>query len=120
MSAVGFVPSPGYVHRLPSNHARYARVARNRFHRQHAGAIPRLRQLRSLTRHQLHCRRQQPIARQNRHVLAELAVICQLTAPQVIVVHRRQVVVNQAVCVNHFQRTGKRQRLSRITTDGLA
>ena len=53
----------GYVHRLPSDHARYARVTRNRFHRQHARAVPCFRQLRSLTRHQLHCRRQQPVAR---------------------------------------------------------
>jgi hypothetical protein len=54
--------------------------------------------------------RQQRIAGQNRRGFSEFLVTRRLAAPHVVVVHCRQVVVNQRVCVNHFDRTGRRQR----------
>ena len=57
--------------------------------------------------------RQQRIARQNGGRFAEFLVAGGLAAPQVIVVERGQVVVNQRVGVNEFERARDRQNRSR-------
>ena len=54
---------------------------------------------------------EQPVAGQDRHVLAEGHVAGGLAAAQLVVVHRRQVVVDQRVGVDHLDRRGERQHL---------
>ena len=54
--------------------------------------------------------RQQCIAGQNRRRLAEFDVAGGLAAPQIVVVHRRQIVVDQRIGVDHLDRGGGAQR----------
>ena len=63
--------------------------------------------------------RQQGIAGQNRRRFAELGMAAGPAAAQVVVVHRRQVVVDQRIGVNHFHGAGRRQRPLRIATASL-
>ena len=56
----------------------------------------------------------QPVAGQDRRRLVERLVAGRPAAPQVVVVHRRQVVVDQRIGVHHLQRTGRRQRRLRL------
>ena len=51
--------------------------------------------------------RQKCIAGENGHRLAERLVAGRLAAAQVVVVHRRQVVVDQRISVHHFHRTSR-------------
>jgi len=53
---------------------------------------------------------QEPVARQNRGRLVERLVGGRVPAPQIIVVHRRQVVVHQRVTVHTFERRADHQR----------
>ena len=62
---------------------------------------------------------QQCVTGQNCQRLAVHLVATGLTAAPVVVVHRGQIVVNQRVCVNHFDSTGCRQRLLSSATAGL-
>ena len=57
--------------------------------------------------------REETVAGEDRHVLAEGHVTGGLAAPQLVVVHRRQVVVDQRVGVDHLDRGGERQHLLR-------
>ncbi len=58
--------------------------------------------------------RQQAVAGQNRHRLAEHFVVGGLAAPQVVVVERRQVVVNQRIGVDEFERAADLDRTLQI------
>ncbi len=77
-------------------------------------ALERRRPGPDLARHHLERQRQEPVARQDRRGLVKRPVTGRPAAPQVVVVHRRQVVVNQRISVNHLERTGRRQRRIRI------
>ena len=55
---------------------------------------------------------EQPVAGEDRHVLAEGHVAGGLAAAQLVVVHRGQVVVDQRVGVDHLDRGGERQHLA--------
>ena len=63
--------------------------------------------------------RQQGVAGQDRRRLAEHLVAGRPAAAQVVVVHRRQVVVDQRVGVDHLDGTGGRQGLLMIATASL-
>ena len=54
---------------------------------------------------------EEPVAGEDRHVLAEGHVAGGLAAAQLVVVHRRKVVVDQRVGVDHLDRRGERQHL---------
>ena len=54
--------------------------------------------------------RQEPVPGQDRRRLVKRLVAGRPAAPQVVVVHRRQVVVDQRIGMNHLQRTGRRHR----------
>ena len=49
------------------------------------------------------------IAREDRRRLVEFDVGSGASAPQIVVVHRRQIVVNQRICVNHLDRARRAQ-----------
>ena len=53
--------------------------------------------------------RQQPIPRENRHVIAKNLVIGQFTAPIIIIVHGGEIIMNQGHGMYHLQRTSRRQ-----------
>ena len=65
---------------------------------------------RTCARHHLEGQRQQAVAGQDRRRLVERLVAGRPAPPQVVVVHRRQVVVDQRIGVHHLQRAGRRQR----------
>ena len=51
----------------------------------------------------LHGEREQTVAREDGHGLAEYLVTGRLAAPEVVIVERRQIVVDQRVRVDHFE-----------------
>ena len=57
-------------------------------------------------RQHLEGEREQRVARQNRHGVAENFVAGGNAAPQIVVIERGQIVVNQRIGVNQFQRAG--------------
>ena len=62
---------------------------------------------------------EQAVAGQDRHVLAERDVAGRLAAAKPVVVHRREVVVDQRVGVDHLDRRGEREHLVRRAADRL-
>jgi hypothetical protein len=54
------------------------------------------------------CKRLQRVGRQDRGGLIVMPVQCRLAAAQVVIVHRRQVVVHERERVNEFDRNGRR------------
>ena len=56
---------------------------------------------------------QQSVAHQNGRRFAEDLVACRPAATQVVVVHRRQIVVDQRIGVDHFHGAGRRQGRAR-------
>ena len=67
-----------------------------------------------------HGLREQPVAGEDGHGLAEADVARGLAAAEVVVVHRRQVVVDQAVGVDQLDRGGEREdRLARSWSSAL-
>ncbi len=63
---------------------------------------------------------QQSIACEYRNGFTIHFMVCRLTAPQIIIVHRRQVIVNQGVTVDHFNGGGGRQYLFDCASDRFA
>ena len=63
---------------------------------------------RAIAREQRECQYLQRVAGENGGRLVEGAMRGRLSAPQVIVVHRRQIVVHQRVGMNEFHRRGGR------------
>ena len=53
--------------------------------------------------------REQRIARQNRHGVAEDFVAGELAAAVIVVIERRQIVVDQRISVDQFERAGGRE-----------
>ena len=53
---------------------------------------------------------QQAVAGENRGRLVEFLVRGRLAAPQVVVVHRRQIVMHQRIAVHAFERRARHQR----------
>ena len=60
---------------------------------------------------------EQPIAGEDRDVLAEFDVRGRHPPPQLVVVHRRQIVVNQGVGVDQLDRRRRRQHVLRVEAD---
>ena len=54
--------------------------------------------------------RQKCVSGQNRQRLSEDLMIGRIAAPEIIVIHGRQVVVDQRICVNHLHGTCSRNR----------
>ncbi len=63
-----------------------------------------------LARDHLESQRQQTVTGQDGRRLVKRPVAGRPATPQVVVVHRRQIVVDQRIGVNHLQRTSRRQR----------
>ena len=53
---------------------------------------------------------QEPVARENRRRLVERLMCRRPAAPQIVIVHRRQVVMRERIAMNHFKRAGGAQR----------
>src|SRR4051794_25030704 len=69
--------------------------------------------------HETHGLREQTVAGENRDVLAEPDVTGGLAAAQVVVVHRRQVVVDERVGMDQLERGRRGHHPVRIEADGL-
>ena len=63
---------------------------------------------------------EQGVARQDRGVLTERAVASRATATQIVIIHRRQVVMDQRVGVDQLQGGGGRQQLVRVVAESFA
>ena len=61
----------------------------------------------------------QCISRQNSGGLIEGLMRCRFASTQVIIIHRRQIIVDQGVTVNQLNRTGGYIRRRQISTHGL-
>ena len=72
-----------------------------------------------LARDDLEGERQQRIAGEHGHAVAVDLVVRQLAAAVVVVVHRRQVVVDQGVRVDHLEGAGRRQVVRSLRADGI-
>ena len=94
------------VEHLPAHHAELARRPGQCLHRSGDD-----RRVRAGVRQRLKRRRQQRVSREHRRRLTEHLVVCQLAAPVIVVVHARQIVVDQAVRVHHLHRRRDRHRL---------
>src|SRR5262249_771912 len=70
--------------------------------------------------HQVEGPGQERVAGQDRDRLAEHLVRGRLAAPEVVVVHRRQVVVDERVRVDHLDGAGEGQELLRLSAHRLA
>ena len=57
--------------------------------------------------------RQQRVAREHRDAVAEDLVAGRAAAPEIVVIHAREIVVDQRVGVNALHRAGERQRAFR-------
>ena len=85
-----------------------------RQHAQHRAAVPCAELPRRPLRQHVERQRLQRIAGQDRRAFVERLVAGRPAAAQVVVVHRRQVVVDQAVGVDQLDRGGRRvERLER-------
>ena len=94
------------VEHLPAHHAKFSCRHGQRLHR--SGNNVRVR---AGVRQRLKRRRQQRVSREHRRRLTEHLVVCQLAAPVIVVVHARQIVVDQAVRVHHLHRRRGRHSL---------
>ena len=65
------------------------------------------------------CKREECIPRKNRNAVAVYDVICRLAAPQIIIVHRGQIIVNERIRMNHLECARNRQELRSICTNGI-
>ena len=108
-SSSGVSADPGDVEVLPADHAvdpgRAGQLARGGQH------VRRLAGL--LAEEVAEGLGVEPVAREDRDVLAELHVAGRPAAAQLVVVHRRQVVVDQRVGVDELDRGGQRQHARR-------
>ena len=96
---------PGQIEHLPADHAVFTGGLR-----QNADDLHYDRRLRVCAGGRLKRRRQQRVPGQNSVRFAENLVICQPSAPVIVIVHARKIVVDQAVGVYHFNCSRERQR----------
>ena len=102
------------VHHLAADQARRAAgLAQHRGGAQPAAQAPVVPASSGSLGQEVEGARQQRVAGQDRDRLAEHHVRGRLAAAQVVVVHRGQVVVDQAVGVDHLDRAGERHQLAR-------
>ena len=95
---------------LPADHAVDAgRVGELGDRREHRGGLAAL-----LAQDEPESLGVEPVAGQDRDVLAEADVARRAPAAQVVVVHRREVVVDQRVRVDQLERGGERQHVGRL------
>ena len=108
------MPAALEIDRLAADHAGGARgVGDDARSPRACGALSRgddVRIGRRLAREQRERFGQQRVAGEDRHALAEDDVRGRPAAAQRVVVHRRQVVVDERIGVNHLERAGRRQR----------
>ena len=105
----------GHVEELAADHALSAGCRHELAHgRDHVRRLALLQVEREAQR-----LREQSVAREDRHVLAERDVAGRLAAAELVVVHRREVVVDQRVGVDHLDRRGERKHLVRGATERL-
>ena len=72
-----------------------------------------------LSEHDLKGKRQQRVTRERCHAGAVDLVVCQLAAAVVIVVHSRQVIVNQRIRMDHFDGAARRDEPRAISADSI-
>ena len=102
------------VGHLAGHHARWAgRLGQNRNARKRRRLGP------DLARQHLERQRQEPIPGQDRRRLVKRPVAGRPATPQVVVVHRRQIVVNQRIRVHHLQRTAAGNAASPVAATRL-
>ena len=101
---------------LPPHHA--ARPRRPRHHRQRVQNSVR-GQIKAALGNEFKGQCQQGVARQDRHRLAVDDVVGRAAPAQVVVVNRRQVVVDQGKGVDALHGAGQRQGLIGVAADGL-
>jgi hypothetical protein len=63
---------------------------------------------------------QERVPCQNGDRLPKDLVVGRIPAPEVIVIHGRQVIMNQGIGMNHLHGAGRRHGMAQITSDGLA
>ena len=102
---------------LTGDHAGDTGVAHDDFQRPDA---PGIRHLHRRAGHQLRRGVQQPVPGQDGQVLTEDLMVRRLAPAQVIVVHGRQVIMDEAVGVDHLQGAGKGQRQLRLAAGHFA
>ena len=95
------------VEHLPAGHAAEARRARQLQHERGAHACLAMH---LLARHHVEGERQQRVAGQDRGRLVEGLVHGRPPAPQVVIVHGRQVVMHQRIAMHQFERAAGGQR----------
>ena len=64
--------------------------------------------------------RQQAVARQDRRRFVEGAVHRRLAAPEIVIVHPRQIVMDQRIAVNAFERRRDPQRIAGSASNSAA
>ncbi len=98
------LPFLHHVNLLPGDHAKHTCLLREIAHGSHQSC--RLggngKQLRKAMR-------QQTVTRQNRRGFVKRLMTAGATAPQIVVIHSGQIIVNQRIGVQHFDSAGKRQ-----------
>ena len=107
----------GHVHNLTCHHTGDPGTAGNGFRRTQPlhGTV-----FAGCTQHQLHSTMQQTIPCQNGHAFAKHHVIGRLAAAKIVIVHGRQVIMNQAVGMDHLQCAGIRHNGRKIHPHGIA
>jgi hypothetical protein len=104
---------PGQVENLAADHARQSGGFRQLAARCGSGCRGQA------FRKDLKRERKQGIACQDGNGFAEFFVGRRLTAAQVVVIHGRQIVVDERVGVNHLDRHGRRERVGVVAPGGL-
>ena len=104
---VELLPFGGEVHHLPARHAVRPRRARELEHQ--LGAHPRIL-VRGRMREDFERQRVQAVAGKHRRRLAERLVHRRLAAPQLGIVHARQIVVDQRIDMDRLDRAADAER----------
>ena len=73
-----------------------------------------------LLQHNLKGQRQQTVASQHSHCLAKNLMVGQAATTIIIVIHAGQVIMNQGICMNHFQTAGYRQIVIALAAQSLS
>ena len=105
------------IHHLPNKHPFHTCAVCNRFH---GTCCLRCRVFHAGIRHRFHGMMQQTIPCQNRHILAKNLMVRQSPPAVIIVIHRRQVIMNQRIGMNHFQGARKGKCILLFAADCLA
>ena len=114
-SAVGRLPLAFYVRHLAADHAIHRSRRRRKFP---TSATVRAASSPSICDSVCSASVKQSVARQNRHGFAEDFMARRFAAPVIVVIERRQIVVNQRVGVDHLQRAAPPPAPRRVLGNG--